>query len=50
MDKTYIQCPVCGKKLFRIDKDSSFKNIYIWCKDCRKEIKIRAMSQELIKK
>lgn len=40
MDKMYINCPICGKKLFRIDKTSVYKNIYIWCKHCKKEINI----------
>lgn len=40
MDKLYITCPHCGKKLLRIDKDSQFKNIYVWCKICKKEIKL----------
>ncbi len=40
MDKVYVVCPNCGKKLFRIDNTSEYKNIYIWCKNCKKEIKI----------
>lgn len=40
MDKLYVFCPYCGKKLFRIDNTSVYNNIYIWCKYCKKEIKI----------
>lgn len=38
-EKTYVRCPVCGKKLFRIEKDSKYNQIYVWCKTCKKEIK-----------
>lgn len=47
MDKIYVCCPHCGKKLFRIEKDSKFKNIYIWCKKCNKEIKVTEPRAEL---
>lgn len=40
MDKLYIVCPNCGKKLFRVEKNSKYDNIYIWCKCCKKEIKV----------
>lgn len=40
MDKIYIHCPICGKKLFRIDNTSTYVNIYMWCKHCKKEIKL----------
>lgn len=40
MEKKYIFCPICGKKLFRIEENSTFNNIYLWCKKCCKEIKI----------
>ena len=40
MEKRYVVCPQCGKKLFRVEKDSIFNNIYLWCKKCCKEIKI----------
>lgn len=38
-EKIYIKCPFCGKKLFRIEINSKFKNIYLWCKNCKREIK-----------
>lgn len=41
MDKKYVLCPICGKKLFRIDKNSVYNNIYVWCKNCRKEINVK---------
>ena len=41
MDKKYVVCPHCGKKLFRIEKDSCYNNIFVWCKTCRKEINVR---------
>lgn len=46
MDKKYVFCPYCGKKLFRIDKDSIYNNIYVWCKTCRKEIFIKSQRAE----
>lgn len=35
---SYIMCPVCGKKLFKVCDDSSYNKIFIWCKSCKKEI------------
>lgn len=46
MDKKYVFCPNCGKKLFRIGKDSIYNNIYVWCKTCRKEIFIKSQRAE----
>lgn len=40
-ENIYVHCPHCGKKLFRIDKDSEFKKIYLWCKNCKKEIECK---------
>ena len=49
MNKSYVVCPKCGKKLFRIDEKSVYKNIYIWCKNCHKEIVIKEpLSQDMI--
>lgn len=39
-DKRYESCPVCGKKLFRINDLSKYENIFVWCKNCKKEIKV----------
>ena len=51
MDKLYVNCPKCGKKLFRIDEKSIYKNIYVWCKTCHKEIIIKEpLSQVVITK
>ena len=36
--KLWYCCPICGKKLCRIDLESEAKNIYILCKHCRREI------------
>lgn len=41
MEYTFVICPKCGKKLFKIDKTSRYDNIYIWCKNCKKEILIK---------
>lgn len=39
----YIICPCCKKqKLFRINKNSEFNEIYIWCKFCKKEICLKS--------
>lgn len=42
----YVNCPHCGKKLFRIINESEYIKIYIWCKSCKKEIEITKESQE----
>lgn len=40
----YIICPCCNKqKLFRVEQNSSFNMIYIWCKYCRKEICLKSL-------
>lgn len=36
----YVNCPQCGKKLFRVIKESQYKKIFVWCKNCKKEIEI----------
>lgn len=36
----YEVCPNCGKKLFRVISTSEYKHIFIWCKNCKKEIEI----------
>ena len=36
----YEVCPQCGKKLFRIVTESQYKKIFVWCKNCKKEIEI----------
>lgn len=38
-EKRYVVCPICGKKLFRITDISDYKNIFLWCKNCKKEIR-----------
>ena len=50
MKKEYVVCPKCGKKLFRIDADSKFLNIYVWRKKCCEEIKISEPKSLIIKK
>lgn len=50
MNKVWICCPDCGKKLFKIDKTSSCKNIYIWCKSCKKEILVKEPKSHIIEK
>lgn len=41
MKYKFILCPVCGKKLFKVSPDSKYDNIYVWCKNCKKEILIK---------
>lgn len=50
MDKEYVYCPHCGKKLFRIEDNSHYKNLYIWCKKCNKEIKVNEPKSRTLKK
>ena len=39
-ENNYQNCPNCGKKLFRVIDISEYENIFIWCKTCKKEIKV----------
>ncbi len=41
MEYKFVFCPHCGKKLFKITKESRYNNIYVWCKNCKKEILIK---------
>ena len=41
MEKKWVCCPHCGKKLFKIDEKSKYDNIYVWCKNCKKELIIK---------
>lgn len=50
MKNKFVICPKCGKKLFRIDKDSKYDKIYVWCKKCSKEIEIREPKSRVIEK
>jgi len=36
----WVLCPACGKKLCRVDVES-YGTLYLWCKRCKKEIKIQ---------
>ena len=35
-----ILCPCCGKLLFKAEEDTKGA-IYAWCKNCKREIKIK---------
>jgi transcription elongation factor Elf1 len=37
--KRKINCPTCGKWLFSVDEKTAGV-VYIWCKQCKKEIEI----------
>jgi phage FluMu protein Com len=37
--KRKILCPICGKWLFTAEEGTQ-GNIYIWCRQCKEEIKI----------
>lgn len=37
----YYRHHECGTILFRVGSDSNISDVYIYCKKCRKEIKIR---------
>ena len=44
----YIICPCCHKqKLFRIEKENSISEIYIWCKFCKKEICLKSLEPNI---
>lgn len=36
----FILCPDCKKKLMRVSDDTVMHNVVVYCKRCRKEIKI----------
>lgn len=42
----YENCPCCGKKLFRVIASSEYRDIFVWCKFCKKEIKVNKRAQE----
>ena len=42
----YELCPRCGKKLFRITPSSIYEHIFVWCKNCKKEIEISKRAKE----
>ena len=42
----YETCPTCGKKLFRITNTSDYTSIFIWCKNCKKEIEFNKRAFE----
>lgn len=35
-------CPVCRRKLARMEKNAAVKGIYVWCDRCKKERELRA--------
>ena len=37
--KRKVNCPTCGKWLFSVDEKTAGV-VYIWCKQCKKEIEI----------
>ena len=39
-ERRYVLCPHCGKKLFRIIGTSVYIDVFVWCKTCKKEIKV----------
>ena len=39
--KRKIRCPKCGKWLFSIEMINANCTIYIWCRQCKKEMKIK---------
>lgn len=40
MEKWY-QCPYCKKKLVKYKKNARAEGIFLWCKNCKKEIEIK---------
>ena len=42
----YELCPHCGKKLFRIAPNSDYEHIFVWCKNCKKEIEVSKRAKE----
>lgn len=42
----YELCPHCGKKLFRIAPNSNYEHIFVWCKNCKKEIEVSKRAKE----
>ena len=33
----WFHCPVCDKKMFRLDKETEVKDFPAWCRRCKKE-------------
>ena len=36
----WLQCPICHKKLQRIERTTEAENLPIWCPRCAKEYKL----------
>ena len=36
----FILCPDCKKKLVKVSEDTVMRNVVLYCKRCRKEIKV----------
>lgn len=38
--KTWFVCPVCAKKLLKINKEAQSKGLFIRCRNCKTDIEI----------
>lgn len=44
--KDWFKCPVCGKKICKIDTTKHIEGVYEWCKQCKREIEVKNEPRE----
>lgn len=47
-NKYWVKCPECKKNLFKVTSFSKYDNIYVWCKNCKKEIEIKEPKSQIV--
>lgn len=41
MNKDWYYCPICKKKLVKIDYDKQIEGVFVQCPKCKREIEIK---------
>lgn len=44
--ESWYHCPLCGQKLFKIDRGAYANGLRLKCKCCKQEIKIKIGNEE----
>ncbi len=45
-NQRWLACPVCGKKLLRLEPDTEARNLPVYCKSCHREIIVNISQSE----
>lgn len=40
-EKKWFRCPHCGKKLLLFDNNAKCRGVYVFCKQCKKDVEIK---------